>query len=133
MPNPDTDMSTLEWTAIRLGGGSKSVTITANVVEGVELFLSMVDTNLLNIRSQGNIYSDTVVTKVRYDYFNATANRAINTFIEEMMYATHTTLPNPQLNSYVKSFDNHIIRYNGKLLINDNGTWRDMMGTTVTA
>jgi hypothetical protein len=58
----------------------------------------------------------------------------MDVFIDDMMYQSFATLPNASITTgNCKTFNNHIIRYNGKLLINNAGTWNDLMGNVVSA
>jgi hypothetical protein len=134
---PSTEMSTGTWIAIYLYNSIEGVSIEGNVGNETDILINMPVNAYKNIRTNGNICtadpSKTIVM-----------NRAIagswfpddgsDLWLSEMNYLNFSTYPSPSITgSNIQTFNNHIVVYNGKVLRNDNGTWKDMMGNTVTS
>lgn len=129
--NADKEMKSKPWIGIELLDDSKDTSISGNTVSGCDVFLRLHGNNYQQIVTGQNVYTRTK-TRVEVDYYNASDKPANDTFIDELMYKRFETLPPANLTGeHIQSFDRHIIRYRDKTILNDGGTWKDMMGNTV--
>jgi hypothetical protein len=135
--NPTATMINNPWKAITISDldtyGSVGATISNNIVSYIDTFFEVSGILTRGIKSIGNTYVD-VTTPVSYVVGSGWGDALKNMYIEEIENAQYTTFPNPNLTGAgIISYYNHHVYYNGKRLRNDNGTWKDMMGVTVSS
>jgi len=129
------EMVSNDWIAIYLYNSIDGVTVSNNNAKDTDLLLSLEVNAYRNIKTNGNVNvtNPTKVVKMNREVADWFTNDGANLEIAEMNYKNYTVLPTPTLTGgNVQTFNGHKIYYNGKLLRNDNGTWKDMLGTTVT-
>lgn len=138
MVTPDTNMTTKAWTGILLNYQCADMIIKNNFGDSeCEELVPFRGTGYKRIETGGNRVSGKTLDQ------SAIMARALDTNytgdgtdlkIQELIDYEVTTLPSANITTggAIASFHGQTLFYNGKRIRNDNGTWKDMMGATVS-
>lgn len=137
--SPDIEMVNNDWISIDSDGATNYSVISNNQTVKTTHFLKLVGWGFSNSKITNNVYDEIIVSKVQYSTRKRTSpinTDAENMFFDDLMYIQVSTLPDPTLTSAatdsITTFNNQIVKYNNKLVFNNNGVWMDMLGNTVT-
>lgn len=130
--NPDTDMTTTPWIGIESSQGITDTSIAHNLFYDCDTGWKVRNYPVWNFETRGNIYKN-VATKTDYLVQNSLqAGEQTGIFIQELDRAKGALPSAAVTGSSIVSFDRQffINSSTGKLVYNDNGTWRHADGTT---
>jgi hypothetical protein len=139
-PSPDTEMQNNLWTCIKPTTAFNTVSVSNNIINFCNQFVELNGGmwNVYGAKVTGNVYSN-ITNKVVYSVLGINSwDNATNLF-DDLENKSYATLPDPVLltdgsgGKVVTTYNNMRINYNGKILYNNNGVWKDMMGVTVTS
>jgi len=135
---PDELLNTA-WSGIQLGMQTQNVQMIGNIGDSdTTNLITMIDSSYKNVTSHANAISDNVdpyrTINLKQGFPGTYPDEGKGIRLSELNFITVATLPVATLTGYNRSsFDGQLIYYNGKLLRNDAGQWKDMMGTVVTS
>lgn len=127
-----TEYSTANWIGVMLGAGVNHLTIHDNVANKNDILIDFSFYGYNNIKTRGNVnaYSNGKVVNMNrtVDTNNTIDGKFLK--IEEMNYLNVITLPKTNSN-LLSTFDGNLLYYQGKLVRNDVGIWKDLLGNIV--
>lgn len=130
----DADMTGTPWIFMNAAEGINKSTFSSNQIYGSEVGFRFRAGTLTAFRSIGNVYNNAATTRIDFAPSGDGTNALKDVYIEELEGRRLTTpLPNPSLLiAPANSYDRNTAYLSGKMIYNDNGVWKDAMGTTVT-
>ncbi|MDM5313179.1 glycosyl hydrolase family 28-related protein [Peribacillus frigoritolerans] len=131
--SPTTEMQTTEWTGIHIRSYTNSLSIVGNVGYDCQRLMLMDGVGYKNIKSFGNIQhnSDNPVIEMKRSIDSNYIDDGKHLRIEELNYQTVNSLP-ASSGRDIGTFDGNLLYFQGRLIRNDNGVFKDMTGNIVS-